>query len=248
MFGGETTPLTLEDDQGKTGSGLRYSKRESGRAKRCIIKIWDSSSVEVVVPKGFDRTLIPKIMEEQTDRITHKQEKSRIMESRYKPESIGLKSVGETWQVSYQLDGTSDVYVREHPGYNLHVHGSAHDISGTTNALNRLVNRQAHRVFPGWIEALSSKLGLTYNRLTIRRQKTVWGSCSDKRNINVNQNLLFLPERMVHYVLLHELSHLEQLNHSTLFWDLLETRFKGSRDMSASVRKAESYVPEWAKP
>ena len=248
MFGAETTQLTLEDDQGKTGSGLRYSIRESGRAKRCIIKIWDSSSVEVVVPKGFDRTLIPQILEEQTDRIIRKQKESRILERQYKPGSICIKAVGETWQVSYQHDGTGDVSVREQPGYNLLVLGSARDISSTAYALNKWVFRQAHRILPTWIETLSSKLGLTYNRLTIRRQKTVWGSCSDKRNINVNQNLLFLPERMVHYVLLHELSHLEQLNHSPLFWDLLETRFKGSRDMSARVRKADSFVPTWAKP
>ena len=205
--------MTLEGDQEETSCGLRYSVRESGRAKRCIIKIWGSSFVEVVVPKGFDRTLIPQMVEDQADLIIHKQEKSRILENQYKPESIFLKAVDETWQVSYQHDGTGDVYVREHPGYNLLVNGPAHDISGTTDALNKWVNRQAHRVFPGWIEALSSKLGLTYNRLTVRRQKTVWGSCSGKRNINVNQNLLFLPERMVHYVLLHELSHLEQLNH-----------------------------------
>ena len=240
--------MTLEYDQGKTGSGLGYSVRESARAKRCIIKIWGSSFVEVVVPKGFDRTLLPQIMEEQTDRIIHKQQESRILERRYKPESICLKAVGETWQVSYQHDITGGVSVWEQPGYNLHVLGPAYDISGTTNALNEWAYRQAHRVLPGWIETLSLKLGLTYKRITVRRQKTRWGSCSGKRNINLNQNLLFLPKRMVHYVLLHELSHLERLNHSALFWDLLETRFKGSRDMSASVRKAESYVPEWAKP
>ena len=240
--------MTLEYDQGKTGSGLRYSVRESARAKRCIIKIWGPSLVEVVVPKGFDQTLIPRIMEEQTDLIVRKQQEFRILERLYKPERIGLKAVGETWQVSYQEDGTGDVSVREQPGYNLHLLRSERDISGTTSALNRWLYLRAQRALPRWIEILSSKLSLTYNRITIRRQKTVWGSCSGKRNINLNQNLLFLPKRMVHYVLLHELSHLEQLNHSALFWDLLETRFKGSRDMSARVRKAESYVPEWAKP
>ena len=201
--------MTLEGDKGETCSGLSYTVRESTRAKRCIIKIWGSSFVEVVVPKGFDQTLISQIMEEQTDRIIRKQKESRILERQYKPDSICLKAVGETWQVSYQYDGTSGVSLREQPGYNLHVLGPAYDISGTTNALNEWAYRQAHRVLPGWIETLSSKLGLTYKRITVRKQKTRWGSCSGKRNINLNQNLLFLPKRMVHYVLLHELSHLD---------------------------------------
>ena len=118
MFGGETTLVTLEYDQGKTGSGLRYSVRESARAKRCIIKIWGPSLVEVVVPKGFDQTLIPQMVEERTDRIIRKQQEFRILERLYKPERICLKAVGETWQVSYQEDSTGDVSVREQPGNN----------------------------------------------------------------------------------------------------------------------------------
>jgi predicted metal-dependent hydrolase len=222
--------------------------RVSARAKRCIIRLRGPSLVEVVVPKSFDQTLIPQILEEQMDWIIRKQAEVGRLEVQCRPECIALESVGETWTLTYQYDDTDSVSVREQPGFNLHVFGNVCDVANATSALNGWVNRQAYRILPKWIETLGSELCVTYKRITVRRQKTVWGSCSGKRNINLNQNLIFLPEQMVHYVLLHELSHLEQLNHSPLFWDLMEERFKGSRQMSAHLKKADSYVPLWAKP
>lgn len=128
--------MTLEGYKGETDSGLHYSVRVSSRAKRCIIKFWGSSFVEVVVPRSFDQTLIPQMMDEQMDRIIRKQEEARRLEMQNRPESIVLKSVGETWKVSYQDNRTGDVFVREQPWYNLHVLGYARDISSTTSALN----------------------------------------------------------------------------------------------------------------
>jgi len=239
--------VRLENYKEETDSGLHYSVRVSARAKRVTIKIWGSSLVEVVVPKDFDRPWIKKIMEEHADLIIHKQEKARIQEMEYKPGMITLKAVTETWEVSYDDESADGVVVREQPGSQIRVLGCQSDIRITASALNGWVYQQANCILPRWLETLNSELCLTYNRITVRRQKTVWGSCSAKRNINLNQNLLFLPKDMVDYVLLHELSHLEQLNHSRFFWELLESRFKGCRDMNVRVMTADSLVPKWAK-
>ena len=240
--------MALASYKGETASGLHYSVRVSARAKRCIIKIWGSYLVEVVVPKEFDRSWINQIMEEHTDRIIHKQENARILEVAYRPAAISLKAIRETWEVCYDsANNTKSGFVKEQPGSKLHVFGCQKNIRSTTSALNDWVHRKANSILPRWLETLNSELCLTYNRVTIRRQKTVWGSCSAKRNINLNQNLLFLPKNMVDYVLLHELSHLEQLNHSRVFWELLESRFNGSRGMSGRLKIAYGLVPKWAK-
>lgn len=63
--------------------------------------------------------------------------------------------------------------------------------------------------------------GYTYNRLSIRDQKTRWGSCSEDGNINVNYKVAFMPEEMRDYVIVHELCHLKELNHSPRFWALV---------------------------
>ena len=71
------------------------------------------------------------------------------------------------------------------------------------------------------ISYFSSKYGYLYNRVSIKNQRTCWGSCSKKANLNFNYKILFIPKDIQDYVILHELCHLEELNHSKQFWKLV---------------------------
>jgi predicted metal-dependent hydrolase len=67
--------------------------------------------------------------------------------------------------------------------------------------------------------------GFSYNRIFIKNQKTVWGSCSSDRNLNFNFKIAFLPEKHRDYIIVHELCHLKEMNHSKNFWSLVEKTF-----------------------
>ncbi len=67
----------------------------------------------------------------------------------------------------------------------------------------------------------AEKMGVTYNRISIKSMKTKWGSCSSKKNLNFNYKILFLNEEKQNYLIVHELSHLVHMNHSSKFWDLV---------------------------
>ena len=72
------------------------------------------------------------------------------------------------------------------------------------------------------LDLLAKKYGFTYNRVFIRNQKTRWGSCSTKNNINLNVNLVRLPPELIDYTILHELVHTRIKNHSRKFWDQMD--------------------------
>lgn len=63
--------------------------------------------------------------------------------------------------------------------------------------------------------------GFEYNRVAIRNQKTCWGSCTAKKNLNFSYKLMYLPEHLMDYIIVHELCHLKELNHGKGFWSLV---------------------------
>jgi predicted metal-dependent hydrolase len=80
---------------------------------------------------------------------------------------------------------------------------------------------EAKVFFPPELKRLAEKHGFKYANLSIRKSKTRWGSCSSKKNINLSFRLVLLPSHLIEYVMLHELCHTVQMNHSPAFWDLL---------------------------
>ena len=81
---------------------------------------------------------------------------------------------------------------------------------------------QASVVIPKRVEYFAEKIPVTYGRITIRNQKTRWGSCSGKGNLNFNCLLMLAPPEVLDYVVVHELCHRKEMNHSERFWREVE--------------------------
>lgn len=71
------------------------------------------------------------------------------------------------------------------------------------------------------VKELNTIYNHSYHRIAIKNHSTRWGSCSKKRNLNFNYRIIFLPVHLAQYVIVHELCHLKEMNHSKKFWDLV---------------------------
>lgn len=105
------------------------------------------------------------------------------------------------------------------------------------------IDRQAGRkIIVARLNELSEKHGLPYNRVFVKNQKTRWGSCSEKKNINLNINLVRLPGELMDYAIMHELVHTKELNHSRRFWDLLEKHMTDARALDRELQKYSLFL------
>ena len=73
------------------------------------------------------------------------------------------------------------------------------------------------------VQYFSKVYGFLYNKISIRNQSTRWGSCSKKGNLNFNYKIIFLPDHIINYIIIHELCHLKEFNHSNRFWNLVHS-------------------------
>ena len=81
---------------------------------------------------------------------------------------------------------------------------------------------QMRQRLPEKLNRHAASMGVTFGRVTIRCQQTRWGSCSSRGNLNFNCLLMLAPEEVLDYVVVHELAHRKQMNHSALFWQEVE--------------------------
>ena len=98
------------------------------------------------------------------------------------------------------------------------------------------LRRQAKAYLPGRLAELAAQHGFSYNQVRIKHNVSNWGSCSVKKNINLNLNLMRLPAELQDYVMLHELCHLKYMNHGKEFHALLESVCPNHKEQRTKLR------------
>ena len=103
---------------------------------------------------------------------------------------------------------------------------------------------RAKEIFPERTAYFAKRMGVTYNRITIREQKTRWGSCSSAGNLNFNWRLVLAPREVLDYVVIHELAHRREMNHSAAFWRIVEAEMPDYRKYRDWLKKNGSFLME----
>lgn len=88
--------------------------------------------------------------------------------------------------------------------------------------LKNVFRHEAKRVLPDRVEALARQYGFTYTGIKINSSRTIWGSCTPRKSLNLSLYLMQLPWHLIDYVILHELCHTREMNHGDRFWALMD--------------------------
>jgi len=112
-----------------------------------------------------------------------------------------------------------------------------------THLLTETYRMEAQKLLPQRLEKLAGKFGFRYNKISIRNNRSNWGSCSSKNNISLNLQMMKLPDILIDYILLHELVHTEIKNHGSGFWARLNQITNNQAvELSRQVKKYSTYI------
>lgn len=227
-----------------------YTVRESGRARRVALKVTPRGHIEVVVPKGISHALVPEFVAQHRgwiDRTLLRFERNSTLDAALnapQPGRIELPAIDEVWRLHYAPDATR---LGQSPRLRTLRLPQGDDQQVRSSLLRWLRGRAIAQLEPR-LRALADRYGFRVNRVSFRSQRSRWGSCSSKGNINLNTSLLFLAPDVVRYLFVHELCHTVHLNHSRAYWQLVGDVEPGWKALDARLREGFRHVPHWAFP
>lgn len=109
-------------------------------------------------------------------------------------------------------------------------------------AIGNVLRFDARKYLPVRIAELASSLGYTYQKVTIKNNKTNWGSCSNRKNINLNLHLMRLSDRLIDYIIVHELVHTIIPNHGSGFKVMMQKHFQDISEMDKELKKIRTEI------
>ena len=240
---------TMADETAR--QDFKYRVRENRRAKRIILRVTVTHGLEVVIPSAAARRHIPEVLAKNRTWIERALKKlcdeqvAANRELQTPPATISLPAVAELWTVTQEHMVGARPRIEERALHHLHLGADLRD-RGWQAVLRTWLIARAEKAFSAWLKQLSERTQLTYSRITVRLQKTRWGSCSRSGNISLNARLLFMAPEIAAYVLLHELCHTKELNHSIRFWRLVERFEPNWRKLDRALTDASRNLPRWA--
>lgn len=228
-----------------TVSDICYQLRMSTRAKHARITIKPSRQIEVVLPLGMSRSEADKLVQQQHNwikRTLARMQRQAPVVDDVLPTHIELLAIGKQVQLVYVARQKKPIiWHQENSQLSI-----CSDKACVPELLRGWLKVYAKEHLPALLKVVASDMQVDYCGVSIRLQKGRWGSCSMRKRISLNAKLLLLPPEVLRYVLVHELSHLEHMNHSAAFWSHVEQFEPDCRQRRRELRQLSMGLPAWA--
>ena len=214
-------PETIED--------LAYSVRRSPRARRVRVTVDPHAGIEVVLPARAPARAAAAAIAELRPWIERRLAEAETVRARVRARGDTVPYLGADLRLVAQPGRT-----RAHRRGDLLLVPAG---AAQRDALERWYRRAARAEIAPRLDRATEAIGRPYRALTIRGQRTRWGSCSSTGALSFNWRLLLAPEDVLDYVVWHEACHLAVLDHSSRFWALVERHLPGYREPRSWLRR-----------
>ena len=212
------------------GQAVPYIIKRSSVAKYARLEI-SSAGLTIVIPKSYKLERIPDLLREKGRWVLSKLAKysqaQLAIDERELKSGDTIPYLGQDIEVVIQqIQGNADTVKLDRNKLVVGIRTNNHRLYLALESWYRI---QAGKFIREKVDEVSAYLGVRYNRITIRGQKTRWGSCSRRGNLSFNWKLMMAPEPVIDYVIIHEIAHLKEMNHTKKFWLLVAQHCPGWR-------------------
>jgi hypothetical protein len=207
---------------------ISFSVRRSDRARRVRVAVHPDGAVEVLLPRRSPERAAAAAVAELRPWIEGRLKEVAAIRGRLRPAAGQVPYLDQRLRLVVEAGRTR-----------AHRRGDAllvPDGAAAAAAVERWYRRAARVEIASRLDRATEAVGVSYRRLSIRGQRTRWASCAADGSMSFNWRLLLAPERVLDYVVWHEICHLEIADHSPRFWALLERRCQGWREPARWLR------------
>jgi hypothetical protein len=219
-----------------------FAVRVSPRARRLTARVHVGGRVEIVVPVGVSAHAVRDFVQRFTPWINRKVAAMRcfVAPTEPVPRSIDFALTGEHMSIEWRR--AVDRKLEQGGG---HLVVQAPDDSAARALLQAWLKGAAEERLTPQLLKLAADLKYSVARVSIRCQRTRWGSCSTRGTVSLNCSLVFLRPDVVRYLFVHELAHTKHMNHSAAFWRLVEKLEPDYRRLDRELLAGWRTVPAW---
>jgi len=215
---------------------------KSRRAKHISITIKPFNEVRVSVPMKISFAEAECLVQNKIDWIKKHQEKIKSAEKgrtvfdentnfRTKKHKLIIYKTDGNEITARISDGEIKVFYPEYLGAD---HKSVQVF--IRKVIEEALRIEAKQYIPARVKELAAKYNFNYSKVFIKNIKTRWGSCSKKGNVNFSLHLMRLPKELIDYVILHELAHTIEQNHSKNFWEVLDKIYGNAKTVDRKLK------------
>jgi predicted metal-dependent hydrolase len=211
--------------------------------------VYPDARVVVVVPPRARAREVQQFVAAHREWIDEKRALAlarRPPQEAFPPAEVSMSSCAESWRL-HLAGGSGRLRLVPEEG----VAGGILRVAGIVvpaalrSSLRAWLMRVARQRLEPRVAALAARCGVRYSKVAIRRQRSRWGSCSARGTISLNACLLFQPPEVVEYLIIHELMHVQHMNHSARFWRAVESHCADWRRLDRELLQGWRRVPHW---